>query len=1011
MADSSSQSDRLEVSDSLRAGRYVHQRTESAHHPPPSFKKAGGFFLFFGVLVPIAAIIHELNFHMCATYVVDPLPSMQHVALVSLVPFTNLMYWLACRRDMSSHYGLIALTNGMALGVALIYSVMMLPIVPAAAVACLLGIGLLPLSPLLAIPCIWIGARGTCKLAADRKGFVETSHIKHVGHLLILFLLIAMELPSTLTRMHLNEAAIAADPRDALNWLRTWGSEEVMLRACYERCGRATDVIGSLSDVTHPLEVSQARDLFYKVTGKPYNSVSIPMSMRATMMHSKNNQALNFMTAEHDVSYEFDYDPDIAGEMVSGVARGLSLDAWSLHGHITSDIAVAKMTLSLTFKNTSEIGREARAQLLLPHNGVVNGARLIANGVTKEAKIIARSQARALYRASVVEKRQDPLLVSLAGADQVLLQCYPVPERGVPMTVELDIVAPLQEQTPGHFVLIPPTFDERNFVLEQPLSVQVDSEAPLTVSTPKKNETGASLAADLSPSDLAHFNDAISLETNGTYARDVMENNSRLNDHVHQVGRLHIVIDTSIGMAPYMGQIAETIKQLPEGTFISIDAVDDNGTTSLVENCRIEKHSQNLIDGLRKVSSIHCVGGQNDFQAVSEPLKRGESVMWFHTSQPMSQLQASTFSSQLQSLSSSPLSKADLYDVLLTSGPDPALSAVFPYDHVIRIPHTGDLKTAATWLSRLWENNGRKPRIRELLISSSNLSLIEPLQYRGMLATTSDYSGYAIAKHIVSPFSSAVVADDPAPPPPKYAHWHPHLRRRFATNKDKSQSFSKGYGEQASPPARVMGRLISTNSRPMVPVSKPMMKEGAIFAPVLQSQPASPAFGGSSDFKLQTKEQTVAQLNRMSAMAPQQTTDIEFIENNPPTAAGAPGASQDAVPTDLAKSAVGPPLKGATNGTIGPRYALPHEKQDEGSYQLDYAQSQTQPADSAPLRGIRDFSEAMQVRQQCQVTRAAPQSTSLSLIIIEFLKILALISAVLAVIYVLVKRSWQGSLK
>ena len=90
------------------------------------------------------------------------------------------------------------------------------------------------------------------------------------------------------------------------------------MRACYERSGRATDILGSLYESAHPFNVDQARRVFYQVRGKPFNAVPIPSSARATIQHTGAVEDPAGVNA--GVEDEFDLDTDIAGEVVSGVA-------------------------------------------------------------------------------------------------------------------------------------------------------------------------------------------------------------------------------------------------------------------------------------------------------------------------------------------------------------------------------------------------------------------------------------------------------------------------------------------------------------------------------------------------------------------------------------------------------------------------------------------------------------------------------------------------------------------
>src|SRR5580658_10165763 len=103
-----------------------------APYMPEGLKRASLFLLVFGVIIPATAIAVEATTHICAKNFFDPIPTWNHVALVSLVPLTNFMYWLSTRCNMTDHYAFMSLGSGMAMGVAILYSLMFLPMVPIA---------------------------------------------------------------------------------------------------------------------------------------------------------------------------------------------------------------------------------------------------------------------------------------------------------------------------------------------------------------------------------------------------------------------------------------------------------------------------------------------------------------------------------------------------------------------------------------------------------------------------------------------------------------------------------------------------------------------------------------------------------------------------------------------------------------------------------------------------------------------------------------------------------------
>lgn len=488
-------------------------------------KKKGVVFFFFGVVLPVLAVLFETKYHFCAERYFDPFPTAGHVVLFLLIPFSNFLIWLATRRDLSQHYGFMSLASGMAMGIGILYTLMFLPLTPMSCLYSLaLGFGLLGLAPLLSLPCSFASGKTITKLAHRKDTYFDAHQVEHIGHLIVLVMVVAVELPSTLTRVHLAEAingspvllrrhglpnpkfAAAADwlsrsgalaywfsdpsradgaeilpafPEylSAMDWLRRYGNQEVLLRACYERSGKATDILGSLYESAHPISVEDARQIYYQVTGKPYNSVPIPASFRATIKHAhavSESDPLN-----SGVTDEFDRDTDIAGENVSGMARGLSMSNSLMGGDVDVDGAQARLNWSFQFRNASKYDREARMRLQLPSGAVVSKALLTVNGVTKVAQIQLKSEARAHYQQAVLQ-HQDPLLVSSCGLDQVLVQCFPV-APGETMQVRLFIDAPCAIDAQENCALQLPVVIERNFVESGPLRLDLTSTRPLQI--------------------------------------------------------------------------------------------------------------------------------------------------------------------------------------------------------------------------------------------------------------------------------------------------------------------------------------------------------------------------------------------------------------------------------------------------------------------------------------------------------------------------------------------------
>jgi hypothetical protein len=675
--------------------------------------KHGPIFLFFGVILPLVAMVFELTTHFCAQHFFDPFPSPSHVILFLLIPLSSFMAWLSGRKDMSPHYGFMALISGMAMGIGCLYALMFLPLTPHSAMYTLLfGFGLLGFAPLLSIPCSWLSGKTVCRLASGKKTFFDPHQVEHIGHLIVLCLVVAVELPSTMTRMNLSLAAAPPTEKQGIQWLRHYGSEEVMLRACYERSGRATDILGSLYESGHPLSIENARSIFYKVTGKPFNSVPIPSSARATIQHAGLVDDPDGLNA--GVQDEFDLDADIAGENVSGVARGLSVSDATVIGSVNADAAVADLDWSITLSNVSKFDREARAKILLPPGGVVTKATVTVNGVERDATILVRSVARAIYKQAVVE-RKDPLLVSTCGLDQILIQCFPVQPEST-MKVRLKIAAPLiLNEDKKSAALVLPAFEERNFQFEVPDNVSINSNNSIKVPVSKVSmaDLGEQHQAvfALEPTQLARFAGVVNFArdpkclvavTNNTIANDGSKVARWATSPTYKMPeKLVVLIDGSASMQHYVQDMAAGLKNIPSAVKTQIVVVGDE-TTYLGG-----QDNANTPEFARQLSFLQMyrpVGGHADDQRLIDSLTVAPAVLWIHGAQPVSSVDKKLLKNLLQRPSASPR----LFDLQVAAGPNELLNDMDPIANVVRVPRTGNIATDLSRLFQSWQPTSSK---------------------------------------------------------------------------------------------------------------------------------------------------------------------------------------------------------------------------------------------------------------------------------------------------------------
>ena len=702
-------------------------KKDKAKGKPPG--KPGVFLILAGVVLPFAAIVFELTTHTCARNFFDPLPTPAHILLFALIPVSNLLVWVASRRNMTDLLGMLTLGTGMSMGVAILYSLMFLPIVPLSVVAILwCGFGLLALAPLLAVPAVWKASKYAIHLSESQKTYFDGHQLEHIGHLIILCTVIAVELPSTMTRMHIGEAVHSAKPAAAIEWLRNWGNQEVMLRACYERSGRATDILGSLYEVKNPTSVDEARAIFYKVTGKPFNSVPLPAALRAT----RQNQGLlsDGENEEPNVEDEFDRDPDIAGEAVSGVARGLSMNESKLSGHIDGNTCIANLMWSVTFGNTSKYDREVRSKILLPPGAVVTNAFLIVNGTEREATVMGRSLARRKYRAAVADKK-DPLLVSTCGADRVLLQLYPVaPESKI--GVRLHIITPLAvtELDKGELAL--PTFEERNFQVDIPTTISLKSQEHLTSSAKELHveTSGATniVQGSITTPELARFGAVIVADRDKNVVRiDGKHDGYLIGEEIRKISyprptSLFVLLDGSNGMSPHFDAVLKQLKNLPADMPVNIRYVRDG----MVPVQSIDAGDLKARDSaLSTISKVLCAGGQDNLPDLRAELSdaldsNGAAILWIHSAQPLPGKLGKDHERSIRKAT-----KPLLYDFAVAAGPNEILSGLYNCPGLVRVNRGSYVENDLRQLFDTWQKATPATEIGGIRYSRKPLSNLD----------------------------------------------------------------------------------------------------------------------------------------------------------------------------------------------------------------------------------------------------------------------------------------------
>jgi hypothetical protein len=342
--------------------------------PPPSRAKGGllrkvsaGALLLFGVLLPLGTVVFEFLTGACAGVLFDPIPTLAHVVLVTLVPLVNSAVWIAVYRGERRWRAGFGWANGFAIGVALVYALLFLPATPFALIGILVyGFGFLPLAPLVSLACAVVlrsRLRGSGGEETPLPGLWR-------GLALGAAALAVLALPMIITKVGLQMAASDSPTASTrgIRWLRDWGQNEELLRACYGRAGRS----GDLYSWGKYISPEAARTVYYRVNGHAFNSVPPPKLYAGRARWSLMEQ-------------EFTWDQDQGGDAVAGRVRGLSLATSRQDGVVYPEAALAYVEWTLDFKNDSRLQREARAQIALPPGAVVSRLTLWIDDEEREA--------------------------------------------------------------------------------------------------------------------------------------------------------------------------------------------------------------------------------------------------------------------------------------------------------------------------------------------------------------------------------------------------------------------------------------------------------------------------------------------------------------------------------------------------------------------------------------------------------------------------------------------------
>ncbi|MGA1869596.1 MAG: VIT domain-containing protein [bacterium] len=660
------------------------------------------FILIFGVILPLFTVCFEFFTHMCASIFFDPIPTVWHLLLLGFVPIANLLVYMQVWKGKLYHISKLSLANGIAIGTSLFYTLLFLPLMPISAMAIMyMGMGLLPLTPLLSSIASFLNRRMLTKSIPAEISQKASGLWWGIG--LSIGLLILFELPTTFTRLAMNMVISESEKTSllGLEMLRTMGNEDVILKLCYERPGIATDIVGFAFSMGDPVSPAEARKIYYRVTGTPFNAVSPPrLSGRG----------------RYNPQEDFVFDDGLGGETVAGRVKGLSLISSRMDGSMDGDAALSYLEWTCVFKNSSRLQREARAVIALPPGGVVSRLTLWIDGEEREAAFAARRKVKEAYSA-VVRQRRDPVLITTKGPDRVLVQCFPVPPDGE-MKIRFGITSPLYLTSPAQGIIFLPCFLERNFDVPESIGhdLWIESESPLIVSNNdlKKENPSEDLYAvrgRISNKALSE-NRAIISTHRRVQIKEAWTGDPRLEPDkiIRQIikekditrpSRIIFVIDSSRGMKESMSDIADALIHVPAGIDFGVIVASDSiiELTDGIQPADLQQLRMNA-DKIRK---IKCRGGCDNIPSLSRAWEMAaerpkSTIVWIHSAQPIIVHTVEVLRQKWERRPGNPR----LYDIQVAQGPNKIIEELEEVRVIESIARTGGLAHDLASLFSRW---------------------------------------------------------------------------------------------------------------------------------------------------------------------------------------------------------------------------------------------------------------------------------------------------------------------
>lgn len=461
--------------------------------------------------------------------------------------------------------------------------------------------------------------------------------------------------------------------QSGLELLRKVNPEKELKMECAD--SRATGLPGLFI----PVKSSTQHQLYFALTGKPYRD--------------DNSSDISSMPDDY-----------LSRHVVGPRMEGLSLLRSSLTGVVNSDTLTSTVSWTYVFKNDSALPSEARAEIALPRGAVITGMTEWNNGQATDSAFAATGKAESQYGSSINVTHCSPAMLTELGSGRVLMHCYPVNAgEELKIRATMVIPMKMDSIDSASLVLprfVATNFDiqgEHSVRLHSEHALKSGVKGLKSVKSPSgqqvlsgtlENEQlkgsemllRAARPASLEPVAVL---DPLSLQLRKAVKKEVksQENqqvvvmidaskgiNSQLDNVTRMLAQRKAVEQRAVAARkqkePKESYIVETIQRVsapsPKHLVVVVDgsqAVKENineikqGLESLPSNVPAsliiasqEKpklmDAVSLADGLKTLTSVEYVGGQDNLQAVVKAAEvagetKGGAVLWIHGPQPV----------------------------------------------------------------------------------------------------------------------------------------------------------------------------------------------------------------------------------------------------------------------------------------------------------------------------------------------------------------------------------------